>query len=315
MPPQKLPADPPSKVGPPTGVRKSKRIKAVTAKVQPGRDTHSQSGSGDSSTVTAPPKTRPLLQCSSQVCSDKNPEEEYLNLFWSKFITLKNGKWMNQPMALQQLCASVITMEDIVDKDHDAIPPNMALGLCGEDTRQTDSEHNERAVEDAAQDTSKANAPSHDTSNPPCATYHHMRKLVQMAKVVQISLELKKTTQMMALASRETLTMEVYQASKDSDSDWSAGDRCHCKIEQCGEEILAGNYDLDNHPPTPSHHSSSTSSESDEGSHTMKVHRQMRGGGVPHFTNDGDHDNEDEGRSMEAHPQGCKPGWLPLEAI
>ncbi|KAI6163959.1 hypothetical protein EDD17DRAFT_1506853 [Pisolithus thermaeus] len=172
MPPKKLAANPPSKVGPPTGVRKSKRIKAATAKVQPSRDTHSQSEGGDSSMATAPPKTRPLPWHSSQVCSDKNPEEEYLNLSWSKFVTLKNGKQMNQPMALQQLRAGVITMEDIVDKDCGGqyVPPNIALGLCGKDTHQTDSEHDERAVEDTVQDTSKPNAPSHDTSNPPCAT-------------------------------------------------------------------------------------------------------------------------------------------------
>ncbi|KAI6146945.1 hypothetical protein EDD17DRAFT_1514593 [Pisolithus thermaeus] len=117
MPPKKLAADPLSKVGPPTGVRKSKRIKAATATVQPGRDTCSRSGGGDSSTAAAPPKTRPLPRRSSQVRSDKNPEEEYLNSFWSKFVTLKNGKWMNWPTALQQLRAGVITMEDIVDED------------------------------------------------------------------------------------------------------------------------------------------------------------------------------------------------------
>ncbi|KAI6102144.1 hypothetical protein F5141DRAFT_1217723 [Pisolithus sp. B1] len=294
MPPQKLPADPLSKVGPPTGVRKSKRIKAVTAKVQPGRDTHSQSGGGDSSAVTAPPKTRPLLQCSSQ----------------SKFITLKNGKWMNQPMVLQQLHASVITMEDIVDED--SIPLNMALGLCGKDTCQTDSKHDERAVEDAVQDTSKANAPSHDTSDPPCATTYPSHE--------KIGVNGQGSTDWSGTEEDDSddgpgKQGDIDHRTKDSDSDWSAGDRCHCKLEQCGEEILAGNYNLNNHPPTPSHHSSSTSSESDEGSHTMKVHRQMRGGGVPHFTNDGDHNNEDEGRSAEAHPQGHKPGQLPLEAI
>ncbi|KAI6104881.1 hypothetical protein EDD16DRAFT_1524559 [Pisolithus croceorrhizus] len=253
MPPKKLAADPPSKVGPPTGVRKSKRIKAATAKVQPGQDTCSWSGGGDSSMAAAPPKTRPL-PC--------------------KFITLENGKWMNQPMALQQLHAGVITMEDIVDKDcgGQSIPPNIALGLCGEDTHQTDSKHDERVVEDAVQDTSEPNTPSHDTSNPSCATTCPSHEKIGVNGQGSTDQSRTKMTQMIALATMETLTMEV----------------CCCKLEQCGEEILAGNHDLDNHPPTPSHHSTSTSSESDEGSHTMKVHRQMRGGGVPCFTNDSD---------------------------
>ncbi|KIK23299.1 hypothetical protein PISMIDRAFT_10947 [Pisolithus microcarpus 441] len=77
-------------------------------------------------------------------------------------------------MALQQLRTSVITMKDIVDKDHDgqSAPSNMALDPCGRDTWQTDSKHDERAVEDAIQDTSEANASSHNTSSHPSATMH-----------------------------------------------------------------------------------------------------------------------------------------------
>ncbi|KAI6015721.1 hypothetical protein BKA83DRAFT_4546287 [Pisolithus microcarpus] len=123
----------------------------------------------------------------------------------------------------------------------------------------------------------------------------------------------KKTAQMMDPALGEGKWGDplplISISGKDLDSDWSADDRRHHKLEQCQEEILAGNYDLDNHPPTLSHHSSLTSSESNKGSHASKVHRQMRGGHIP------DPDNEDEGRGAEVYPQGHKPGWPPLEAI
>ncbi|KIK14884.1 hypothetical protein PISMIDRAFT_16961 [Pisolithus microcarpus 441] len=178
MPPLKLPNNPLSKIGPPVRVRKSKRIKAATAKVQPSQDTQPHSKSGDSGTVADPPKAKPCPWCSLQGLSDKNLEEEYLNSFQRRLITLKSGKQINWLMALQQLCTSVITMKDIVDKDHDgqSTPSNMALDPCGSDTQQTDSEHDERVVEDAVQDTSEANASSHNTSSHPSATMHQLHE-------------------------------------------------------------------------------------------------------------------------------------------
>ncbi|KAI6015956.1 hypothetical protein EDC04DRAFT_2608635 [Pisolithus marmoratus] len=101
MSPQKVSTNSSLKVGPPVSIRKSKRIKAANL----------QTESCDA--VVQCPKSKPHLQHSSQGLTDKEHEEQYLDSCQSKVIMLKSGRKMNWPMALQQLCAGVITVEDI----------------------------------------------------------------------------------------------------------------------------------------------------------------------------------------------------------
>ena len=48
---------------------------------------------------------------------DKEREEEYLNSFRTKFITLKDSQKLDQYVTLDQLCVGIILMQDIVDPD------------------------------------------------------------------------------------------------------------------------------------------------------------------------------------------------------
>ena len=63
------------------------------------------------------PTVMPRSQCSLWGLTDKECEEEYLNSFRTKFITLKDGQELDQYVALDQLHVGIISMWDIVDPD------------------------------------------------------------------------------------------------------------------------------------------------------------------------------------------------------
>ncbi|KAI6094807.1 hypothetical protein F5141DRAFT_1069075 [Pisolithus sp. B1] len=299
MAPWKLPANSLLKVGPPVGVRKLKKIKAANL----------QTVSGD--TVAQCPTAKLCVQHSSEGLTNENCKEEYLNSFQSKAVTLKNGRKMNQPMALQQLHAGVITMEDIADEGgHDQY-----------------SEHDEQAMEDAVQDTHAAKTHIPNTRDHPPATVPHT--VTHILVVMHLSDEGigMDGQDVDDQGAPDTDTVDdsdnghgghgdvqhgdsegkfhcvdnylrlTYISAEGSDSDWSADDRCCHKVEQHHKEILAGNYDINRHPTTPpcqtSSSSSSSSSSSDGDNCTMEVHSQT----------------EDQ------QPQVHKPGQLPMEAI
>ncbi|KAI6024369.1 hypothetical protein EDC04DRAFT_2606467 [Pisolithus marmoratus] len=164
MAPWKVSTNSSLKVGPPISIRKSKRINTANL----------QTKSCD--TVVQCPKAKPCLQSSLQGLTDKEYKEQNLDSFQSKVVMLKSGGKMNWPMALQQLHPGVITMEDIADEggcDQSAPPPSTPSGPTAKDTQQTDSKHDEKAVEDAVQNTLEANSHIPDTCDHPGATIPH----------------------------------------------------------------------------------------------------------------------------------------------
>ncbi|KAI6119736.1 hypothetical protein EDD16DRAFT_1519318 [Pisolithus croceorrhizus] len=274
MAPQKLPTDSSLKVGPQVGIRKSKRIKAANL----------WTASRDA--VAQHPTAKPCVQHSSDRLTNENHKEEYLNLFWSKLVTLKNGRKMNQPMALQELCASLITMEDIADKGghnqhklSQAVDSNAPLDAHMQDTQQTDSEHNEQAVEDAVQDTHEPETHIPDTRDHPPATVPYT-----------VTCTLDTVTH----SSDEGIGMDGQDIDNQGAPDTDTGnnlDNGHgeCGDVQCGDSKgkfhCVDNYlgltyispegpDSDCHLTTPPHQTPLSSSESDGDNHTTEVPSQ-----------------------------------------
>ncbi|KAI6098927.1 hypothetical protein EDD17DRAFT_1759472 [Pisolithus thermaeus] len=249
--------------------------------------------------VAQHPTAKPCVQHSSDRLTNENHKEEYLNLFWSKLVTLKNGRKMNQPMALQELCASLITMEDIADK---AVDSNAPLDAHMQDTQQTDSEHNEQAVEDAVQDTHEPETHIPDTRDHPPATVPYTvtctLDTVTHSSDEGIGMDGQDIDNQGAPDTDTGNNLDnghgecgdvqcgdskgkfhcvdnylglTYISPEGPDSDWSADDRCCHKVEQCHKETLAGNYDIDSHLTTPPHQTPLSSSESDGDNHTTEI--------------------------------------------
>ncbi|KIN94379.1 hypothetical protein M404DRAFT_35100, partial [Pisolithus tinctorius Marx 270] len=129
------PSDPSMKIGPPVGVRRSKRIKGTATspgKIQPGQGAKKRhcaikpaapTGNHDTgpeqagSSVARRPTHKPRPRCPSQGLTEKEREEEYLNSFRSTMVPLKDGTKLDRCTALEQLRGGMITMQDIVDED------------------------------------------------------------------------------------------------------------------------------------------------------------------------------------------------------
>ncbi|KIK14007.1 hypothetical protein PISMIDRAFT_17597 [Pisolithus microcarpus 441] len=237
---------------------------------------------------------KPHLWSSSEGLTNENHEEEYLNLFWSKVITLNNGRKMNWATALQQLCAGVITLEDIADKGgHDqSVTSNVPSDAHTQDTQQADSEDDEQAVEDAVQHTHAAETHISDTCDHPPATVPHT--VTHILDTVTHSSDEGIDMDGQDIDDQGAPDTDIGDDSDNGhgecgdiqhgdseaeapDSDWSANDRCHHKAEQCCKEILGGNYDINSHPATPPCQTSSSSSESDGDNCTTEVHSQTEG--------------------------------------
>lgn len=71
----------------------------------------------ESSSAACHPAIMPCARCSLQGLTDEECKEEYLNSFCTKLITLKDSQTLDHYVALNQLCAGIISMWDIVDVD------------------------------------------------------------------------------------------------------------------------------------------------------------------------------------------------------
>jgi len=176
MPPQQSSTSPPLKIGPPIGVRKSKRLNATATsptKVQPRQCAKSRHSMINCkyyiftfgsmlclSFLQQPQQMSPrcmmlrkrmyaillilfywcqLIDLSFQIdqptsvarcptiqlrprrltkgLTNEEHEEEYLNSFRTKMVTLKDGKKLECQIAIDQLHAGMISREDIIDED------------------------------------------------------------------------------------------------------------------------------------------------------------------------------------------------------
>ncbi|KIO00827.1 hypothetical protein M404DRAFT_29229 [Pisolithus tinctorius Marx 270] len=132
------PSDPSTKIGPPVGVRRLKRIKGTATspgKIQPGQGAKKRhcaikptapTGNHDTgpeagSSVARRPTHKPRPQHPLQGLTEKEHEEEYLNSFRSTMVPLKDGTKLDHCTALEQLRGGMITMQDIVDEDDHSV--------------------------------------------------------------------------------------------------------------------------------------------------------------------------------------------------
>ncbi|KAI6095312.1 hypothetical protein F5141DRAFT_1068490 [Pisolithus sp. B1] len=123
----KLSSDLPVKIGPPISVRRSKRIKGNATsptKVQPGRNAKS---------CHQMIKGMMVEEC----------EQQYLDSFCTKTVTLNNGQQLHPHVALQQLCAGLISKDEIVeDGDCDEVV-KMPVMNCKGSTVESSDEHSD----------------------------------------------------------------------------------------------------------------------------------------------------------------------------
>ncbi|KAI6142443.1 hypothetical protein BKA82DRAFT_4360919 [Pisolithus tinctorius] len=129
------PSDPSTKIGPPIGVHRSKRIKGTATspgKIQPRQGAkkhhcaikptaptrnHDTGPEEARSSIARCPTHKPRPQHPSQGLTEKEHKEEYLNSFHLTMVPLKDGTKLDCCTALKQLCGGMITMQDIVNED------------------------------------------------------------------------------------------------------------------------------------------------------------------------------------------------------
>ncbi|KAI6041021.1 hypothetical protein EDC04DRAFT_2602059 [Pisolithus marmoratus] len=164
----------PVKIGPPIGVQRSQRIKGSTmppTEVQPVKSHHQRikgphriqdTTTGDkaemgdeSSSVAQHPTIQPhVAQHSLQGMADEECEQQYLDSFHTKMVTLSNNQQLHPHVALQQLHAGVISKEDIVQDDDcdEETSPNhvtvslssgLALQMAVFDVKESSDEHSD----------------------------------------------------------------------------------------------------------------------------------------------------------------------------
>ncbi|KAI6021051.1 hypothetical protein EDC04DRAFT_2607392 [Pisolithus marmoratus] len=235
----KLSPNLPVKIGPPISVWRSQRIKGSTmppTKVQPVKSCHQRIKE-----FRIPPLETRLkqgmnlarslgIQPSSHVQCDVLCK--YLNSFRTKMVTLSNGQQLHPHVALQQLCAGVISKEDIVqddDCDEDGnIPKSSPAPPVDKHTPPNgdmDSKTEEQAVEDVMEPVDEGNSVMDDRGNKPSGMNSN-----------RITILRSSTTD---------------GKSSDEHSDWSTDKRRSLKLQQTRWEICNGNYDFDHHPSTP----------------------------------------------------------------
>ncbi|KAI6009277.1 hypothetical protein EDC04DRAFT_2906622 [Pisolithus marmoratus] len=182
----------PVKIGPPIGVQSSQRIKGNTmppTKVQPVKLCHQRikgpHGNQDttnedkaemedeSSSVTQCPTIQlHAVQHSSQGMTHEEHEQQYLNSFHTKMVTLSNSQQLHPHVALQQLCAGVISKEDVVqDDDSDEgkniteSSPTPSVDKHTPPDGDMDSETEEQVVKDAMEPVEEGNSVMDDQRN------------------------------------------------------------------------------------------------------------------------------------------------------
>ncbi|KAI5994404.1 hypothetical protein EDD15DRAFT_2366492 [Pisolithus albus] len=234
-------SDLPVKIGPPVGVRRSQRIKGnptmSPTKVQPVRKAKSHhqtikaprsnqdATTGDeadvddaSGSVARHPSIQPRwARRSSQGTTDEECEQQYLDSFCTKMVTLNNGEQLHPHVALQQLCAGLISKDEIVeDGDRDEASP------C------------KSPVGKNAPEEFVVPVPSVDESTSPHADMDSETEEQVVEDVMQPQ-------------HREGSTVE----SSDESSDCSTDERSSVGLEQAKREIRSRSYDVDYHSSTP----------------------------------------------------------------
>ncbi|KAI6141692.1 hypothetical protein BKA82DRAFT_33702 [Pisolithus tinctorius] len=152
------PSDPSMKIGPPIGVRRSKRIKGTAtspSKIQPRQGAkkchcaikpaaptgnHNTGPEEARSSIAQCPTHKPHPQHPLQGLTEKEFKEEYLNSFHSTMVPLKDGTKLDHCTALEQLHGGMITMQDIVDKDDHSV----ALLAVPSNTPSDNEDHQEQ---------------------------------------------------------------------------------------------------------------------------------------------------------------------------
>ncbi|KIO08075.1 hypothetical protein M404DRAFT_23345 [Pisolithus tinctorius Marx 270] len=166
-------------------------------------------------------------------------EEQYLDSFHTKIITLTSGKQLDSHVALQLLCASAILRQDVVaedgpEGDHEqsilpTVPPADVSASPDPLSAPVDSKEDKQVIKNAMSSVDLDDIATDDKDNEANQQLHGAIRADGNAKH--------------DLSSEST--------AKDEDSDWEADERHLLKLEQLSREILAGNYDLDHHAATP----------------------------------------------------------------
>ncbi|KIO08045.1 hypothetical protein M404DRAFT_23302 [Pisolithus tinctorius Marx 270] len=242
------------KIGPPVGIRKSKRIKVTSSptKVQPRQHVKSChqiiKSSSRNHNNTPVPETEPLpddegedsridgdsqaarhasikphLQCpsqASQAMTDEEKEEQYLDSFHTKIITLTSGKQLDSHVALQLLHAGAILRQDVVaedgpEGDHEqsilpTAPPADVNASPDPPRAPVDSEEDEQVIKNAMNSVNPDDVATDDEDNEANQQLHGAIRADDNAK--------------------HDLSSEG--SAKDKDSDWEADERHLLKFEQ-----------------------------------------------------------------------------------
>ncbi|KIK23140.1 hypothetical protein PISMIDRAFT_11125 [Pisolithus microcarpus 441] len=149
--------------------------------------------------------------------TDEDCEQQYLDSFCTKMVTLDNGEQLHPHVALQQLCAGLTSKDKIVE----------------------DSDHNEASlckspVGKNAPEQFIVPVPSMDESTSPHADMDSETEEQVVKDVMQPQ-------------HCEGSTVE----SSDKCSDWSGDKRSSVGLEQAKREIRSRSYDVDYHSSTP----------------------------------------------------------------
>ncbi|KAI6042077.1 hypothetical protein EDC04DRAFT_2601218 [Pisolithus marmoratus] len=192
----------PVKIGPPISVQRSQRIKGNTmppTEVQPVKSHHQR----------------------IKGMTDEECEQQYLNSFHTKMVILSNGQQLHPHVALQQLCAGVISKEDIVqDDDSDEgknIPESSPTPSVDEHTPpdgDMDSETKEQVVKDAMEPVDEGNSVMDDQGNK------------------QSGMNSNHITILQSSTPDGSIQHEGSTESSDEHSDWSTDKRHSLKLEQ-----------------------------------------------------------------------------------
>ncbi|KIM54119.1 hypothetical protein SCLCIDRAFT_31365 [Scleroderma citrinum Foug A] len=287
--------DVPVKIGPPVGIRKLRRLnstitsptkvqpgRTMKPKVQPGRTTKSchriiklptnqptsddvEEKASESTSTACCPAIMPRAQRSSQGLTDEEREEEYLNSFHTKLITLKDSQKLDHYVALDQL-RDMDGSEQYVPRLPLPVPPNASTDDDASSEHPIplmDSEDDKQLVKDTTRLGERDDAPINGTDSETTG---------QMSETDGVHGHSTSAAQSGANVEYRTLS-----ESSGEDSDWLADERQHLKLEQMQREIIASNYDVDNHPSTPPINFSSSKEDEEQATDTDKLSDAPRG--------------------------------------
>ncbi|KAI6015822.1 hypothetical protein BKA83DRAFT_4498528 [Pisolithus microcarpus] len=320
MPRRKSPSNPPAKIGPPVGVRRSKRIEATLPSLRKTQSSHSakarcpvnqpavETGShgtapenDQSISVARTPIIKPRPRRSSQGLTEEEREEEYLNSFRTKVVVLKDGTKLDNHTALELLCKGDITIKDIDEEDG---RKQSGPFDTSSDTHPSDDDNNHE---------SSPNFPSGKASNDGSAQSEEDEQVVE--SVMQSEHADDPDQEEGNHAGDAADECAVSATDESSDSDWSVTERCRLKREQTAREIRAGNYDIETHPSPPLEYPTSSEDttnveDSDQYRKPKRksdhVHTKARE--VPDL-------GQEDGLGTESKLYAHKRGRLPLAAI